>query len=308
MENYCDVSLNPFPDLHIRRATVEHTRTAILLHERGSSGPEFAEHIFSLKLDDSGEDLLSLLPEWRWVFPSARRLWTPGLKSQIPSWFESNMLLDATTRKHLADGGLRESVQYLVDLIHLELRLLGDVAENLILLGHGQGAAVGLWALLCRRPEPSVHPIRGFVGLNCWLPFTKEVHVFLNSRSTPVAGGVVNAWEYSENYQFVRKLMNSTKEFIASYESEPIACPLLSTPIFIGHYTDNPHVSMMQGAEAHDVLDGLGFKRVYWDEVIETDGNNMHWLSDQGQLARIVAFFEQKGVFAAELYQGSMLD
>lgn len=301
MEIFYDVTLNPFPDIHVREATVEHTRTAILLHERGSSGPEFADYIFSLKLDDSGRNLASILPEWRWVFPSGRYLWTPAFMQQIRSWFESNVLLDATSRKHLDDGGFKESVEYLLDLIGWEIIRLGGIAENLILLGHGQGAAVGLWALLCWKPEPYSHPIRGFVGMNGWLPYTKEVQTFLLVEGEPVPGGIVASRERDGNYKFVKRMMNPTKEFITSYDTGGLQCPLLLTPIFLGHCADNPYVSIVMGIQARGVLSLVGFKSIYWDEISETEGKG-HWFRDQDQLLRVVDFFEQRGNYGENIF------
>lgn len=301
METFYDVTQTPFPDVHVREATVEHTRTAILLHERGSSGPEFADYIFSLKLDDSGTNLASTLPEWRWVFPSGRYLWTPAFMRQIRSWFESTVLLDATSRKRLDSGGFKESVEYLVQLIGQEIIRLGGIAENLIILGHGQGAAVGIWALLCWKPDVYSHPIRGFVGMNCWLPYTKEVQAFLVVDWEPVPGGIVAARQGDGNYKFVRKMMNSTKDFINSYDTGDLQCPLLFTPIFLGHCVDNPYVSIVMGIQARGVLSRVGFKSIYWDELNET-GEEGHWFKDRDQLRRVVDFFEQRGDYGNNIY------
>jgi hypothetical protein len=63
----------PFRPVHIIQPRSTHTHTAIVLHGRGSTGPEFADEFFATHLSDKSS-LDAKFPGWRWVFPSSTEL------------------------------------------------------------------------------------------------------------------------------------------------------------------------------------------------------------------------------------------
>lgn len=96
-----------FPDLHIIEPTSIHTHTAILLHGRGSDGPEFAEELLEESKLPGQPTLAQTFPAWRFVFPSSRQLWSTLFEEDMPAWFEAHSLTDITSRSYMSRGLLR---------------------------------------------------------------------------------------------------------------------------------------------------------------------------------------------------------
>ncbi len=166
-----------FPAGYVQVPTAEHTHTAVMLHGRGSTGPEFAEELFSAKLSEQHTNLTSQFPSWRWVFPSSRMRWSTAFQEEMPAWFEAHSLTDLSVRQDLQMDGIRESVGYLLQILDVEVQRLGGASKNVVLGGISQGAAVGLWALLCQTRTTS--RLGGFVSASCWLPFAVDIERYL---------------------------------------------------------------------------------------------------------------------------------
>ncbi len=61
-----------------------HTHTAVFLHDRGSTGEEFArELVESLLPEHSALD--GRFAGWRWVFPSSRSVWNEAFGETMPA-------------------------------------------------------------------------------------------------------------------------------------------------------------------------------------------------------------------------------
>ncbi|EEA19972.1 conserved hypothetical protein [Talaromyces marneffei ATCC 18224] len=152
-----------------------HTNTAIILHGRGSSGPEFAEDfLFSQTLD--GKGLASRLPGWRWVFPTSCTRWSTRFEEDIHSWFDAYSQTDINERSDLQLPGLRESVVDILEVIERETGLLDGRASRIYLGGISQGMATASWTLLCRTAiGQHQEPIGGFLGFCGWIPFANRM-------------------------------------------------------------------------------------------------------------------------------------
>lgn len=92
--------------LHVVEPKTSHTLTAILLHGRGNTAPEFTEELFASHLSD-GTSLRDALPGCRWVFPSSKQLWSATFQEFMPAWFEAVSLADTTARRDLQEPGIR---------------------------------------------------------------------------------------------------------------------------------------------------------------------------------------------------------
>ena len=161
---------------HIGAPHGDHTHTAILLHGRGSNGPEFAEELCS-SVDSQQKNLSDSLPNWRWVFPTSGLRWSERFQEDMPSWFDSYSLDNPVERQELQVDGLRESVLYTLMLLDHEIKLVGGNPHRVFLGGISQGMAVALWAFLCA-PGRIQKPLGGVLGFCGWIPFAEEAEEY----------------------------------------------------------------------------------------------------------------------------------
>ena len=162
----------PFTNSFIIQPISSHTHTLILLHDRGSSGADFALDILNA-VTSSGRTLQTLFPGTKFVFPNANHQCVTVLGGpRMPQWFDNFSTRDPCQREALQFKGLRESAHY----IH---RLVDDEAsiplENTFLGGFSQGSAMALYALLAYRPYGRSGSLGGFVGMSGWLPLRKSL-------------------------------------------------------------------------------------------------------------------------------------
>jgi predicted esterase len=270
-----------FGTVHFIEPDSHHTHTAVLLHGRGSDGEEFATELAATKLS-SGKSLLEALPGWRWVFPTSRETWSTVFQEELQSWFEARSLTDVTARQDLQEEGLRESVKHLEGILEDEIGRLGGAAENLVLGGISQGAAVGMWTLLCAR-DPA-RRLGAFVGASTWLPFASNIKDFLDGGHES-RGATVSTLVGTDADEFVKAMMTPLKGVIAQ-SSTPV--PLLSTPVFLGHGADDGVVAVELGQEARHVLDRTGFN-VEWREYSGAEEQG-HWLKAPEEVDDILKF------------------
>ena len=164
-----------FPPPAIFEPTSKHTRTIILLHGRGSTGQEFAEDLFAAELSGKHGTLHQRFPSYRWVFPSARVIWSSAFRENLPAWFEAHSLTDISAQPELQVPGIEESVKYIRIILDEEVGRLQNNSHHVVVGGISQGAAIGLWALLS---EPRL--LGGFLGASCWLPFERDVMRYID--------------------------------------------------------------------------------------------------------------------------------
>ncbi|KAK4168713.1 Alpha/Beta hydrolase protein [Cladorrhinum sp. PSN259] len=267
-----------FGPIRVVEPPTNHTHTAIMLHGRGSNGPEFADELSETVLPGQA-DLIQRFPTWRWVFLSSKTLWSTAFEEDLPAWFEAHSLTFTEERQDLQVDGIRESVCYISDIVDRETERLGGKHENIILAGISQGGAIGLWTMLSQKGLDL--RFGAFVGVSTWLPFEKTIECFLSQ------GGV--AWEGSQTDRelgtFVEEMISGWRLHDAVTQGPP---KLLSTPIFLGHGADDAVVGVELGRGARRVLAAIGF-RVEWREYegAELEG---HWLKVPEEVDDIANF------------------
>ncbi|KAI1011956.1 hypothetical protein LB503_004317 [Fusarium chuoi] len=262
----------PFGAVYIVEPIKSHTHTAILLHGRGSNGEEFAQELFEDTLSSDHSSLAQKLPSWRWVFPSLRELWSTAFQEDMPAWFEAHSLTDTTARQDLQIPGIKESVSYTKTILDQEIERLGGDTSKVVLGGISQGAAVGMWTLLCL--DSIERPLGAFFATNTWLPFAPSIEKYLSNEPTSP--------------------MNTGTEFVAGMLAQSkVSLPhsrerLPSTNVFLGHGTDDAYVDVELGRKARDIMIQAGFT-VEWREYqgAELEG---HWFKAPEEVDDILNF------------------
>ncbi|KAK3898935.1 Alpha/Beta hydrolase protein [Staphylotrichum tortipilum] len=225
-----------FGEVHTIEPSSAHTHTAIMLHGRGSDGPEFAQELAET-VAPGQTPLVERFPGWRWVFPSSQELWSTAFEETLPAWFEAHSLTDPTTREELQMGGIRQSVAYLQGIIAQEVARLGGDHGKVVMLGISQGGAIGMLTLLCQ--EGLGRPLGAFVGASTWLPFAANIGRHLGK----VEGGQDSS---KPSDVFVRDMMPAWNRSAVT-----------STPILLGHGVDDPVVDVELGRQARETLAGV---------------------------------------------------
>ncbi|KAF5653629.1 lysophospholipase [Fusarium sp. NRRL 25303] len=262
----------PFGAVYIVEPIGSHTHTAILLHGRGSNGEEFAQELFEETLLSDQSSLAQKLPSWRWVFPSSRELWSTAFQEDMPAWFEAHSLTDITAQQDLQIPGIKESVSYIKTIVDQEIKRLGGDTSKVVLGGISQGAAVGMWTLLCH--DTIERPIGAFFATNTWLPFASSIEKYLSHES---------ASHIDAGTEFVTGMLAQSKVSLPQSRER-----LPSTTVFLGHGTDDAYVNVELGRKARDILIQAGFT-VEWREYqgAELEG---HWFKAPEEVDDILNF------------------
>jgi predicted esterase len=261
---------DPFGSVHIIEPVLKHTHTAILLHGRGSNGPEFAQELFEETLFSDGTSLAQKLSSWRWIFPSSRTIRSEIFQEEMPAWFEAYSLTDTTARQGLQMPGMKESTNYIRTVINQEIENLSGASRKVILGGISQGGAIAMWTLLqnqCKKP------LGAFFGTNTWLPFAVNLGEYVTKSSTPGK---------DEGVTFVTDMVGQAN----------LQKSLMSTPVFLGHGIDDAYVDVELGRQARDVLTKVGYS-VQWKEYTgaELEG---HWIKAPEELEDLLQFFTEE--------------
>lgn len=261
-------SHSPFPALHIIPPTQPHTHTIIILHGRGSSGPEFA---FSLSFaqSSSGKTLFEHFPSYRWLFPTSATRFSTVFQGPLCEWFDIQSLTDPSRRPELQLQGLRESVAYVHRLVKEEARNVD--AKRIVLGGISQGSAMGWHALLS-----SSVLLGGFFGLSTWLPFCAE----LDAIGTRTEG------QRCRGKALVSELHRSILDSESAGWDEKQANSF-DTPVFLSHCVDDHVVDVELGQACAGALRKLGLE-VRWKDY-ESGG---HWIKSPEGYDDLVAFLE----------------
>ncbi|PYH80074.1 alpha/beta-hydrolase [Aspergillus uvarum CBS 121591] len=278
-----------FPAPHIHPAQTTHTHTAILLHGRGSKGPEFADELFS-SMTSQAQTLPDALPTWRWVFPTSRDRLSTRFQEEICSWFDAYSLSDIEEQQDLQIEGLRESVLYILEILEQEISLLGGNASHVYLGGISQGMATALWTLFCAggRIELRLGGVLGFCG---WIPFAHEIGELVRQS----AGSDV-----SQAQGLVCSFCVETLGLPQSFEgvgSQGSSLPLLRTRFLLGHGTDDIWVPVELGRQALQVIKGLSVGGVDWIEYAGAEGDG-HWIKEPEGLDFMLKFLGGGSQFA----------
>lgn len=261
-----------------------HTHTAIMLHGRGSDGEEFADEFFDTRMSD-GSTFAEKLPSWKWVFPSSQTLWSTAFEEEMPAWFEAHSLTDITTRQALQISGIQGSVKYLTDIVDQEVTRLQGKADQVIMIGISQGAAIGLWTLFSLNVAST--KVGAFIGASAWLPFANKLKHY-SCQKTHSQSDSHSTKNRIEVEDFIKELIPTP-----IHGASPVAASGLmnNTPVFLGHGIDDAYVDVELGRQARDVLASIGFN-VEWQEYegAEQEG---HWLKEPEETDDIFQFIQK---------------
>ncbi|OAA76883.1 Phospholipase/carboxylesterase [Akanthomyces lecanii RCEF 1005] len=264
--------------VHVIKPQAAHTHTAIVLHGRGSNGPEFAEELFATRLSDNGS-LWTKFPGWRWVFPSSKELWSTTFQEHMPAWFEAQSLTDTTLRQDLQIPGIMDSSAYIQGLIEEEVKILHGNKSNLLFGGISQGGAVAMWMLLCRGTESW---IGAFFAASTWLPFAENIEKVLTGQGNEEAGTAGQDAAPMQYDSFIRQAMQDP-------ETEQYINPMRShMKVFLGHGLDDAYIDVELGRQARHVLTAAGFN-VEWKEYTGAEEEG-HWLQEPNEMDDIYQF------------------
>ncbi|TDZ24197.1 Acyl-protein thioesterase 1 [Colletotrichum orbiculare MAFF 240422] len=278
-----EVDKGSFGPSFIIQPISEHTHTAVILHGRGSCGEEFAHELLASTLSDDST-LVGNFPNWRWVFPSSKELWSTAFREHLPAWFEAHSLTDPTARQDLQVDGLCESIDYVSHVVQDEIRRLGGDQKRLVLGGISQGAAVGMWALLCHRDQAT--GLGGFFATSTWLPFAAGVEQVLAGQQTRQSDGTAAAAAAANT-----RLDDMILSKMATVAGGLHGSVLQTTPILMGHGVDDAYVDVELGRQAAQILE-QGGGRVEWKEYegAEEEG---HWFKVPDGMDDIRDFLER---------------
>jgi predicted esterase len=311
--------VNLFPPRHVYfPATPEHNFTVILLHDRGSNGPDLAFEL-ATSYSTAGQTIFEHFPSTRWVFPSARAryyYWTQEQQSRgddnLPEWFGLVSADDPEPDRQVP--GLQESVSYILRIIDEEIRRLDGNAGRIFIGGVGQGMAVGLVALICSQQK-----LGAFVGATGWIPFAETLNAFFERGETDQAGGLLRtiifgaAGQQQQQQQQQAPLQSlsalppaqpsqsTSASLVDVFPRKAIAGPsdIKETPVFLSHDEDNSSIDIRLGKTACYILQRLGFRNLSWktynridddDDDDDEEKEPHQWLKSSKQLDHIIQF------------------
>lgn len=252
------------PPIIIEPCSLTHQTTIIFLHGRGSNAHKFHGPLLSSPLD-AHKSLREAFPHSRFIFPTAPLLRATQLgRSIIHQWFDASS--DSEPREH---EHLRRSVQYIHGIIRHEARLLHGDFGKVILAGISQGCATALVSMLLWEGDA----LGAFVGMCGYLPFAAYLTEMLDSE-TPTGkadDGFVfesDGEDGIENPDLTNEDAgkSSLQEAVAELRREvelpeltrPCSLSFLSTPVFLGHGTEDPKVKCLRGRQASEFLNKAG--------------------------------------------------
>jgi lysophospholipase-2 len=192
----------------------------------------------------------------------------------MSQWFDMWSVEDPEEQKELQVQGLKESIAFIMDVIHQEAKFVP--MECIILGGISQGYATAIYALMATRVQ-----MGGFIGLCSWLPFSKEI----NDIATGSAAAKKSAIDQ------LRILFGNTTDGSDSERANLVSQleSALKTPIFMAHSKDDEVVPIGNGEKLCRGLRSLGAS-VSW-RAYEDGG---HWVNEPQGVDDMVAFLSEE--------------
>ncbi|KAE8312515.1 Alpha/Beta hydrolase protein [Aspergillus transmontanensis] len=268
----------------------QHTHTIILLHGRGSNGERFGQVFLE------STNIARCLPTAKFVFPTARKRRSTVLKRiPINQWYDNYSLEDPNIRTGLQIDGLEESTCFLRGLIDEEARLLNDDYSRVIIGGLSQGCATSVFCLLGGFLEDGkIRQLGGFIGMSGWLPFEREISRLLESGEGK--SGTDDDDPFSQNDDDSEDIpgnvqaINHVRDILNLPALQNSSLTYLDTPVFLGHGSADPKVSVELGQRMASILsDGFGMD-VTW-KAYEEFG---HWYKVPDEIDDVVSFLKEK--------------
>ncbi|CAL5867643.1 uncharacterized protein PFLUO_LOCUS1862 [Penicillium psychrofluorescens] len=273
------------PQLHIHHPEANHTHTAILLHGRGSDGPEFAEELFS-STTSREKNLTACLPGWRWVFPTAGDRWSTTFQEEMCTWFDAYSLGDIQEKQELQADGIKESATYILDILENEIALLGGKHTHVYIGGISQGMATTIWTFLGAVATGRIQgPLGGVLGFCGWFPYAQQLGDLVQKSDLSDGVGSPQMQRLLSGFFF------DTLFHKAPQPSQPPDTSVMSTPVFLSHGTDDDWVSVELGRQASRVL-RKALLHVEWNEFTGAEGDG-HWIKEPEGFDQILQFLER---------------
>jgi acetyl esterase/lipase len=213
---------------------------------------------------------------------------------------------DADAQPWLQVDGLRETVAYLHGLVRDEAAVVGGLG-NVVLGGISQGCAASLVGGLLFEGEREEERLGGMVGMCGWLPFRRSVrdgrtegdadvdglgdedHSFdpFERAASEVLSDAMTTRPGDSVPDALASSITRLREALEMPRQVSKLRPIASTPIFMGHGTEDEKVPVMLGRDTANRISSTGV-RVSWNEYPGLG----HWFSS-AMLADIVQFLNQ---------------
>lgn len=214
-------------------------------------------------------------------------------RSIIHQWFDNWSLTQPELKQHLQITGLRETSDFVHDLLRKEIELVG--AQHVVLMGLSQGCAASIVSTLLWEGEP----FGGLVGMCGYLPFRKGMHEFTQDTANEEHSEIEDDGDDGEDiferddqeFSTDSKLERAVQWLREELQTEntrghPESCPMQSIPTFMGHGTKDDKVPCSIGRLAAEFLESIDVN-VEWKEF---EGLG-HWYSDD-MLQEITQFLK----------------
>ncbi|KOS22695.1 Acyl-protein thioesterase 1 [Escovopsis weberi] len=281
--------------------------TVIFLHGRGSNARKFAGPLLA-SLVHGHRTLRDALPHTKFIFPTAPLARaTKYRRSVIHQWYDGSGDWEPEAR-----GDMRHSIEHIHDLVRQEVRALDGAgagageaaaARRIVLAGISQGCAMALMSMLLWDGSA----LGAVVGICGFMPLNAHLTALLGGGAEDGTRGsesdddlVVFAADDAEDEEDTNsdQVLSPLQRAVADLREEaeldegraaPSPLSFLSTPVFIGHGTDDQKVEFQHGEQAAALLRLMGLDV----DFHEYQGLG-HWYSAE-MLEHIVNFLADKG-------------
>jgi predicted esterase len=203
--------------------------------------------------------LRDVFPGTRWVLPTGKQRFVTALGREANAWFDVHDFKDRRIGEMESVTGLRESAEFLGDLIGKEIEILheiygGDINEvckRVIIGGFSQGAAMSAVLMLSGEATRTMRiegenfklaDPAGWVLINGWLPFRAQIHDLLANNS-----------HGRENYVAVRNYLRKLLGLSASVDGQR-GSQQTDTKVWITHGRQDQKMLLEWAEGLRDVL------------------------------------------------------
>ncbi|KAH7151726.1 Alpha/Beta hydrolase protein [Dactylonectria estremocensis] len=276
------------PAITIPPLSLTHNLTIVFLHGRGSNARKFHGPLLESVISNTctAPTLREALPHARFVFPTAPLARAAKYRRcAIHQWYEGTGDWEPQSR-----GEMRPGVELVRAVLRDEVARLGGDARRVVLAGISQGCAMALTSLLLWEGDPfgAVVVMCGFVPLASSLLAVFEGEdqedVFESDDPFERAGSDDARTPLQQAIDELR----DEAEVPSSCQTTTQPFPFQSTPVFMGHGTEDKKVEYQHGQQAAKLLEQMGMSVDF-----RTYPGLGHWYSPD-MLGHIVEFLNDK--------------
>ncbi|POR37350.1 Uncharacterized protein TPAR_02435 [Tolypocladium paradoxum] len=242
-----------------------HKLTIIFLHGCGSNATKFHGPLLPTQVAGHGT-FREALCHARLVFPTAPLMRaTKFRRSVIHQWYDGTGDWEPEAR-----GNMRASVEYVHGMVRAEMGLVGGDARRIVLAGISQGCAMALVSMLLWEGDP----LGGVVGMCGFMPLSSSLMETLGGDSKKDTGeeadvvfeaeaGVDDVFDTADTDDDSRSPLQRAIDELREEVELPGASSLStfsfhSTPVFLGHGTEDDKVEYEHGYQAAALLEKMG--------------------------------------------------